>query len=123
MPPKRKGAIAENKIEAPPAKRTKGKKENKSEKTPSSLEETKEVIVRSKALVPGMKWNVMSDDQKKKFLMDSYTAFGEEIYPKLLQLSLQLSKVVEVNVIQQVSAKEVNVTVQEKGKLEENKND
>ena len=86
------------------------------QRQPSPLEETKEVIIRSEALVSGMKWNVMSDDQKKKFLMDSYTAFGEEIYPKLLQLSLQLSKVVEVNVIQQVSAKEVNVTVQEKGK-------
>ena len=122
MPPRRKGATAEDKIEAPPAKRTKDKKENKSEKTPSSLEKTKEVIVRSEALVPGMKWNGMSDDQKK-FLMDSYTAFGEEIYQKLLQLSLQLSKVVEVNVIQQVSAKEVEETVQEKGKLKENKND
>ena len=91
MPPKRKGTTAENKIEAPPAKTTKGKKENKSEKTPPPEEETKEVIVRSEALVPGMKWSVMSDDQKKKFLMDSYTAFGEEIYQKILQLSLQLS--------------------------------
>ena len=81
------------------------------------------MIVRSEALVPGMKWNVMSDDQKKKFLMDSYTAFGEEIYQKLLQLSLQLSKVVEMNVIQQVSAKEVTETAQEKGNLKENKND
>ena len=122
MPLKRKGATADDKIDAPPAKTTKGKKENKSEKTPFPLKETKEVIIRSEALVPGMKWNVMSDDQKK-FLMDSYTAFGEEIYQKLLQLSLQLSKVVEVNVIQQVSAKEVEETVQEKGKLKENKND
>ena len=33
MPPKRKRATARDKIEAPPAKTTKGKKENKSKKT------------------------------------------------------------------------------------------
>ena len=33
MPPKRKGATAEDKIEAPPAKTIKGKKENKRENT------------------------------------------------------------------------------------------
>ena len=92
MPPKRKGATAEDKIEAPPAKRTKGKKENKSEKTPSSLEETKEVIVRSEALVPRMKWNVMSDDQKKKFLMDIVTS----LWLGIIKLDKELFNVIPV---------------------------
>ena len=34
MPRKRKGAAAKDKSEAPPAKTTKGEKDNKSEKTP-----------------------------------------------------------------------------------------
>ena len=37
MSPKWKGAAAEDKIEAPPAKTTKGEKKIKSEKTPSEL--------------------------------------------------------------------------------------
>ena len=37
MPPKRKGAAAKNKNEAPPAKTIKGEKKIKSEKTPNEL--------------------------------------------------------------------------------------
>ena len=39
MPPKRKGAAAKDKSEASPAKTTKGKKDNKSEKRPNESPE------------------------------------------------------------------------------------
>ena len=53
MPPKRKGATAEDKIEAPPAKTIKGKKENKSEKT--LYHQTKVQLVRQQHSNDGKK--------------------------------------------------------------------
>ena len=121
MQPKRKGAAAKDKREALPANTTKGKKENETEKMPSPQKETKQVIVKSETLVHDINWNEMSNDQKK-FLIDLYTAFAEEVDQKIMGIK-QLSKVEEVKVIQEISVKEVKETAKEKDKLKEKKND
>ena len=79
------------------------------------------MIIKSETLVHDMNWNEMSNDQKK-FLIDLYTAFGEEVDQKIMGIK-QLSKVEEVKVIQEISVKEVEETAKEKDKLKEKKND
>ena len=42
------------------------------------------VFVKPEKLINGMKWDEMSNDQHRKFLMDSYNAFCKDVFQKTI---------------------------------------
>ena len=54
------------------------------EKTSSPQKKTEKVFVKPEKLINGMKWDEMLNDQKIKFMMDSYNAFCEDVFHKTI---------------------------------------
>ena len=54
------------------------------EKVLFSQELAEKVFVKPEKLINGMKWDDMSNDQRRKFLMDSYNTFCEDVFQKTI---------------------------------------